>query len=84
MQSANQTATMVKFRIGISPCTILNGWVLLQVVQYFQPLVSVFVAAMLLAFVLDYPIQFLQRQGVKREPSCFGSFTIGCGDCSQL
>ncbi|MBW4631120.1 MAG: AI-2E family transporter [Iphinoe sp. HA4291-MV1] len=49
------------------PLAILNGWVLLLVVQYFQPLVSIFVAASLLAFVLDYPIRFFQQQGVKRN-----------------
>ncbi len=54
------------------PLAILNGWVLLQVVQYFQPLVNVFVAALLLAFVLDYPIQFLQRRGVERNLAVWG------------
>jgi len=54
------------------PLTILNGWVLLQVVQYFQPLVSVFVAAILLAFVLDYPIRFLQQQRVRRDLAVWG------------
>ncbi|MBW4616908.1 MAG: AI-2E family transporter [Desmonostoc vinosum HA7617-LM4] len=59
--------------IGLAfPITILNGWLLLQVVQYFQPLVSVFVAAVLLAFVLDYPIQFLQRRGVQRNLAIVG------------
>jgi predicted PurR-regulated permease PerM len=48
------------------PLTILNGWVLIQVMDYFQPLVSIVVAAILLAFVLDYPIQFFQKQGVNR------------------
>lgn len=54
------------------PLTILNGWVLLQVVRYFQPLVSIFVAAILLSFVLDYPIRFFQRQGVKRNFAIVG------------
>ncbi|MEI2579643.1 AI-2E family transporter [Scytonema sp. PRP1] len=49
------------------PLAVLNGWVLLQVVHYFQPLVSIFVAASLLAFVLDYPIRFFQQRGVKRN-----------------
>ena len=49
------------------PLAVLNGWVLLQVMQYFQPLVSIFVAASLLAFVLDYPIRFFQQRGVKRN-----------------
>ncbi|NMF61519.1 AI-2E family transporter [Brasilonema octagenarum] len=49
------------------PLIALNGWVLLLVVQYFQPLVNIFVAASLLAFVLDYPIRFFQKQRVKRN-----------------
>jgi predicted PurR-regulated permease PerM len=54
--------------IGLAfPLVILNGWVLLQVVQYFQPLINIFVAAILLAFVLDYPIQFFQSRGIKRN-----------------
>jgi predicted PurR-regulated permease PerM len=48
------------------PLAVLNAWVLLLVVRYFQPLVSIFVAASLLAFILDYPIRFFQKQGVKR------------------
>ncbi|KAB8330812.1 AI-2E family transporter [Scytonema tolypothrichoides VB-61278] len=49
------------------PLAVLNGWVLLLVVRYFQPLVSIFVAASLLAFVLDYPIRFFQKQRVNRN-----------------
>ncbi|KAF3884355.1 MULTISPECIES: AI-2E family transporter [Nostocales] len=49
------------------PLAILNAWVLLQVVQYFQPLVSILVAALLLAFVLDYPIRFFQKRGINRN-----------------
>jgi len=33
----------------------------LQVFEYFQPLVTVFVLAALLAFILNYPVQFLQN-----------------------
>lgn len=58
------------------PLTILNGWVLLQVVDYFQPLVSIVVAAIILAFVLDYPIQFFQKQGVNRYLAISGAFLL--------
>ena len=54
------------------PLVILNGWLLINVVNYFQPLVSILTAAILLAFVLDYPIQFFQRQGVNRNLAIFG------------
>ncbi|WP_193197736.1 AI-2E family transporter [Nostoc sp. MG11] len=66
MQSANKLPRWITFGL-VFPLAILNGWLLIQVVQYFQPLVSIFAAAILLAFVLNYPIQFLQEQGVKRN-----------------
>ncbi|MBD2610156.1 AI-2E family transporter [Nostoc punctiforme FACHB-252] len=66
MQTANKLPRWLNIGLAF-PIIILNGWLFLQVVQYFQPLVSIIVAAILLAFVLDYPIQFLQQQGVKRN-----------------
>jgi predicted PurR-regulated permease PerM len=54
------------------PLVILNGWLLIQVVNYFQPLVSILTAASLLAFVLDYPIKFLHKRGVKRNLAVVG------------
>lgn len=63
--------------IGIAfPLIILNGWVFLQVVQYFQPLVNIFVAAILLAFILDYPIEFFQSQGIKRKLAIAGALLL--------
>ncbi len=63
--------------IGIAfPLAILNGWVLLQFVQYFQPLVNIFVAAILLAFILDYPIEFFQSQGIKRKLAIAGALLL--------
>ncbi|MFM6279052.1 MAG: AI-2E family transporter, partial [Dolichospermum sp.] len=39
---------------------------LIQFINYFQPLVSIISIAILLAFVLDYPIKLLQKRGVPR------------------
>ncbi|MEP0758729.1 AI-2E family transporter [Trichocoleus sp. DQ-A2] len=66
MQSANKLPRWVVLGLAF-PLAVLNGWLLLLVLQYFQPLVNVFVAALLLAFVLEYPIRFLQQQKVKRN-----------------
>ena len=66
MQSVNKLPRWLSIGLAF-PVAILNGWLLLQVVQYFQPLVSIFTATILLAFVLNYPIQFLQERGVKRN-----------------
>ncbi len=49
------------------PLVFLNGWLAVQVLQYFQPLVTIFVLATLLAFILNYPVSFLQQYGVKRN-----------------
>lgn len=50
----------------ILPFLTLNGWVLLQLFQYFEPLVTVFTIAAVLAFLLNYPVQFFQQRGLKR------------------
>ena len=54
------------------PLFILNAWVLLGVIKYLQPLVNIVIAAILLAFVLEYPISFFQRRGVKRNLATAG------------
>ncbi|AFY34487.1 AI-2E family transporter [Calothrix sp. PCC 7507] len=66
MQSANKLPKWLSLGLAF-PIAILNGWLLIQVIQYFQPLVSIFTAAVILAFVLNYPIQFLQERGVNRN-----------------
>jgi predicted PurR-regulated permease PerM len=48
------------------PLLFLNGWILLQILQYFRPVVSVFAVAALLAFILDYPVTLLQKRGMNR------------------
>ncbi|TAE54050.1 MAG: AI-2E family transporter [Nostocales cyanobacterium] len=64
--------------IGLAfPLIILNGWLLIQVVKYFQPLVSVIAVAVLLSFVLNYPIQFFNKNiGVPRILSIIGVLLI--------
>ncbi|MGH7999747.1 MAG: AI-2E family transporter [Brasilonema sp.] len=49
------------------PLVFLNGWLAFRVLQYFQPLVTTFVLATLLAFILNYPVSILQQRGVKRN-----------------
>jgi predicted PurR-regulated permease PerM len=50
----------------IFPMLFLNGWLLLLTAQQLEPLVSILITATLIAFLLDYPIRFLQQLGVKR------------------
>ncbi len=60
------------FLLGLLlPLAFLNGWMLLQVFNYFQSLLSAFVVATLVSFLLDYPVRWLEAQGkrwhVRRE-----------------
>jgi predicted PurR-regulated permease PerM len=48
------------------PLVALNGWVLIQLLNYFEPLVTILVMAAILAFVLDYPVEFLQQRRLSR------------------
>ncbi len=58
------------------PIVVFNGWLALQVIQYFQPLVTIFVLATVLAFVLNYPVQFLQQREIKRTYAVVLVFAI--------
>jgi predicted PurR-regulated permease PerM len=49
------------------PLLFLNAWVFLLVFNYFQSLITIFITANLLAFILNYPIKALVTQGVKRD-----------------
>lgn len=55
----------LKARLAL-PFIALNGWVLLQLMQYFEPLFTVFILSAVLAYVLNYPVQFLCQLGIPR------------------
>lgn len=57
-----------QFTIGLTfPIVFLNGWLLLLLARELQPLVSTLITATLIAFLLDYPIRFLQERGLRRS-----------------
>lgn len=49
------------------PLLFLNIWLVIQIFRYLQPLVTVFILATLLTFILNYPVTFIQQSGVKRN-----------------
>lgn len=49
------------------PLAILNCWLALLVFEYFRALITVLVIATLLSFLLDYPVRFLRKYGMKRD-----------------
>ncbi|OLP16517.1 AI-2E family transporter [Leptolyngbya sp. 'hensonii'] len=50
----------------IFPLAFLNGWLWLLLLDYLQPLVSLLIAAIILAFLLNFPIRLLQERGMDR------------------
>ncbi|GAB4331072.1 MAG: AI-2E family transporter [Leptolyngbyaceae cyanobacterium] len=50
----------------IFPLAFLNGWLLLQLVDYLSPFIGIFAAAAIFAFLLDLPTQFLKKRGIPR------------------
>jgi predicted PurR-regulated permease PerM len=58
------------------PLIVLNAWVALRVFDYFEPLVTVFGLAVLLAFVLNYPVRFLHQGGMQRNRAVVLTFLV--------
>jgi len=55
------------FSLGLTfPLIFLNGWLLLLLGRELQPLVSILITAIVISFLLDYPIRFLTKLKVDR------------------
>lgn len=55
----------------VLPLLALNGWILVQLLDYFRQFVTIFVGANLLAFLLNYAVTGLQRWGLSRDRAIF-------------
>jgi predicted PurR-regulated permease PerM len=65
MASLNQLLQWLVLTL-LFPLIFLNAWLAFQFFEYFQPIITTFVLASLLAFILNYPVSVLQERGVKR------------------
>jgi predicted PurR-regulated permease PerM len=66
-----QTLTPLTRYLAIAlfiPLLVLNGWAISAIFSYFHSLIVILVGASVLAFLLNYPITWLELQGAKREP----------------
>jgi len=59
-------------RIGViavvAPLLVINGWAFSVIFDYFHSLIVILAGASVLAFLLNYPVSWLERQGLQREP----------------
>lgn len=49
-----------------APLTVLNVWALATIFSYFQSLLVVLLVAALLSFLLNYPVNLLEQNGLRR------------------
>lgn len=58
-------------RIGalalFAPLLVLNGWAISAIFDYFHSLIVILVGASVLAFLLNYPVSWMERHGARRE-----------------
>jgi predicted PurR-regulated permease PerM len=59
------------------PIWFLNGWLLVRLLNYLQPMFSIFIVSVILALVLDFPVRLLQSRGLKREWSLAMVLLVG-------
>lgn len=50
-----------------APLLVLNGWAISAIFHYFHSLIVILVGASVLAFLLNYPVSWMERQGAKRQ-----------------
>ena len=59
-------------RIGViavvAPLLVINGWAFSVIFDYFHSLIVILAGASVLAFLLNYPVSWMERQGLQREP----------------
>ncbi|OLP19613.1 AI-2E family transporter [Leptolyngbya sp. 'hensonii'] len=65
-QESNLPAKLLVIGLA-APLVVLNGWAFASIFEYFHSLIGILVGASLLAFLLNYPVSWAERQGAKRE-----------------
>ena len=58
------------------PLIVLNIWTVSVIFSYFNSLLVIVIAASLLAFLLNYPVNALQLKGSNRESASIGVFLL--------
>ena len=59
-----------------APLTVLNAWAFSEIFGYFQSLIVILLVASLLAFLLNYPVGWLENKGVRQEQAAVLVFLV--------
>jgi predicted PurR-regulated permease PerM len=60
----------------VAPLMVLNAWAVSAIFGYFHSLIVILVAASLLAFLLNYPVSWLEQRGAQRQQSAILVFLV--------
>ena len=58
------------------PLLVLNAWALFTIADYFHSLLVILIGAGLIAFLLNYPVMLMEKQGATRERSAVLVFLV--------
>jgi predicted PurR-regulated permease PerM len=61
----------------VVPLLVLNGWLIILAFEYFESLITIFITATLVSFILDYPVRFIEQQNVRRAIAILLVLLIG-------
>lgn len=81
MKTLLQTPKWILYLL-IVPLIVINGWLLLVIFHYFESLTTIAIAATLLSFILDYPVQLLQKLKIRRSFSILIVLLLAIGGLS--
>lgn len=68
IETFNKLPPWLVWEIAV-PLTLLNGWLIYKVFQTFQTPFTILITATLLAFLLNYPIEQLEKRGIRKGVS---------------
>ncbi|WP_013321622.1 AI-2E family transporter [Gloeothece verrucosa] len=59
-----------------APLTVLNAWAFSTIFGYFQSLFVIILLASVVAFLLSYPVNWLENKGINRPQAAIGVFLV--------
>ncbi len=71
--------------VGLTfPLILVNGWMGLQFFRFFQPIISILIAASILAFLLNYAVSSVTNLGIKRDTAVLGVFLLAVSTVAAI
>lgn len=61
----------------VVPLLVLNGWLIILAFEYFESLITIFITATLLSFILDYPVRLIEKRNIPRAIAILIVLLIG-------